>query len=144
MKYKASKPGAHILRLPLCTQSSKINLPAPPTKSLLLTQVIVTPTIIFAILKLIYYFQGQKLISSNAVLSVVLQCSGKIFLTRKKPHDHSLNLKAKLVFAFCCNALIFKFVCVIINSLKLIAHLIILQHSHCVFLKFLPDLYITF
>ena len=86
-------------------------------------------TIIFAILKLIYYIQGQKLISSNAVLSVVLQCSGTIFLTRKKQHDHSLNLKAKVVFAFCYNALIFKFVCVI-SSLKLIVHLLILQNSY--------------
>ena len=34
---------------------------------------IVTPTIILAILKLIYYFHGQKLISSNTVLRVVLQ-----------------------------------------------------------------------
>ena len=89
---------------------------------------IVNPTTILVVLTLIYYFQGQKLISSNAVLNVVLQCSETIFLTRKKKHSHSLNLKAKLVFAFCYSALIFKFEWPI-NSLKLIVHLIILKNS---------------
>ena len=120
-----------MIKLPLCTQSKRINLPppkkigVPPFKN----SMIVTPTIILAILKLTYHFHSQKLISLNTVLSVVLQCSGTVFLTTKKQHNDFPNLKTKSVSAFCYNALIFKFVWVI-NSLKLIVHLIIQRNSH--------------
>lgn len=43
----------------------------------------------------------------------------------KKQHNHHLNLEVNILFEFCYNALIFKILCVI-NSLKLIVHLITL------------------
>lgn len=43
----------------------------------------------------------------------------------KKQHNHYLNLEVNILFEFCYNALIFKILCVI-NSLKLIVHLITL------------------
>ena len=47
-------------------------------------------------------------------------------MAMRKQHNHFLNLKANILFAFFYNALIFKFACVI-NSVKLIVHFVILQ-----------------
>ena len=44
----------------------------------------------------------------------------------QKQHDHFVNLKSNMLFAFFYNTLIFKFVCVI-DGLKLIIHFVILQ-----------------
>ena len=47
-------------------------------------------------LNLIQHFQGQRLISSNVVLSIVVQQSGIIFLMRQRQPNHFPNFKASL------------------------------------------------
>ena len=47
----------------------------------------------------------------------------------KKQHNHYLNLEVNILFEFCYNALIFKILCVI-NSLKLLVHLVLSKTLH--------------
>ena len=68
----------------------------PPFESLLtkLNDTNINLTIILGILKLIWLFQGQRLIFSNVVLSIVVQCSGISFPMKQK--QHFSKLKANL------------------------------------------------
>ena len=72
-----------------------------PSNSPLQNSTIVASTIILGILKLIYHFQGQKGISSNVVLSIVVQCTGTIFLTRQNNTIAFRMYRQTCLFAFC-------------------------------------------